>query len=354
MSGGDDDRRRFGWRSALRAMVSIGIVAGIFIGVFPRIANYSDVWATIRDFTWLEVVTLVAVGIWNVITYWFVMVAVLPGLTYSQAAVANQASTAVSNTLPGGGAIGVAVSYAMYTSWGFGKTDFAEATVISGLWNNFVKLGLPVVALALLALSGEVNPALATAGVIGVAVLIGAIVVFVLMLRSGNVAKRMGDGTARAWSSVRTRFGKSPVSGWGDATRSFFTKTARLVHDRWLRITVAAVVSHLSLFLVLLLSLRHVGIAEEEVSWVRVLAAFAFVRLISALPVTPGGVGVVELGYTAALGIGLGDAAQAQIVAAVLVFRFVTFVLPIPAGVISYVFWRRNRSWRKPVGGSGS
>ncbi len=88
--------------------------------------------------------------------------------------------------------------------------------------------------------------------------------------------------------------------------------------------------------------------------WVRVLAAFAFVRLISALPVTPGGVGVVELGYTAALGIGLGDAAQAQIVAAVLVFRFVTFVLPIPAGVISYVYWRRNRSWRKPVGGSDS
>ena len=31
------------------------------------------------------------------------------------------------------------------------------------------------------------------------------------------------------------------------------------------------------------------------------LAAFAFVRLISALPITPGGLGVVELGYTAAL-----------------------------------------------------
>jgi uncharacterized membrane protein YbhN (UPF0104 family) len=339
--------RRFGWRNIVRGTVSVAIVVGIFVGVFPRIANYSDVWATIRDFTWLEVTTLVVVGIWNVVTYWFVMVAVLPGLTYPQAAVVNQASTAVSNTLPGGGAIGVAVSYAMYTSWGFSKAEFAEATVVSGVWNNFVKLGLPVVALGLLAITDEVNPALAVAGLIGVAVLIGAIVLFALMLRSGNLAKRIGEAIGKAVTSVRAHFGKTPVSGWGDATAGFFKKTARLVHDRWLRITIAAVISHLSLFVVLLLSLRHVGIAEVEVSWVRILAAYAFVRLISALPITPGGVGVVELGYTAALGIGLGDAAQTQIVAAVLVFRFVTFVLPIPAGAISYVFWRRNRSWKR-------
>ena len=32
--------------------------------------------------------------------------------------------------------------------------------------------------------------------------------------------------------------------------------------------------------------------------------------------------------------------------AAVLVYRLLTFVLPIPFGLVTYVYWRRNRSWR--------
>ena len=127
----------------IRAVVSVAIVAGIFIGVMPRIANYSDVWETIADMTWLEVTTLLLIALWNLVTYWFVMVAALPGLRYGQAAVVNQASTAISNTLPGGGAIGVGVTYAMYRSWGFTIAAITRSIVVSGIWNNFMKLGFP-------------------------------------------------------------------------------------------------------------------------------------------------------------------------------------------------------------------
>jgi uncharacterized protein (TIRG00374 family) len=80
------------------------------------------------------------------------------------------------------------------------------------------------------------------------------------------------------------------------------------------------------------------------VGWVEVLAVFAFVRLLSALPVTPGGVGVVELGLTAGLVAAGGN--RAKVVAAVLVFRALTYLLPIPVGVLTYVVWRRKSSWR--------
>ena len=33
--------------------------------------------------------------------------------------------------------------------------------------------------------------------------------------------------------------------------------------------------------------------------------------------------------------------------AAVLIFRALSYVLPIPIGLATYVFWRRNRSWRR-------
>lgn len=99
----------------------------------------------------------------------------------------------------------------------------------------------------------------------------------------------------------------------------------------------------------LLVALRHVGISQSEVSWVEVLAAFAFVRLLSAVPITPGGVGVVELGLTAAIGAGLDDASKNQVAAAVLLFRALTWFVPIPLGVLAWMFWRSNLSWRHTV-----
>lgn len=337
------------WRKILRGAFSVAVVLGIFIGVMPRIADYSDVWVTISDMSWLEVTTLVLIGAWNIVTYWLVMVAVLPGLTVAQAAVANQASTAVSNTLPAGGVLGLSLTYAMYSSWGFGAGEFALSALVSGVWNNFAKLGFPVIALALLALTGDAGPALIVAASIGVAVLVAAVVLLALVLRSGSMAARVGSVLGSWVSAVRRAFHRPPVEGWTEAAVRFSAQTSELLRDRWLRITVATLISHTSLYLVLLVALRHVGVSDDELSWITVLAAFSFVRLISALPITPGGVGVVELGYAAYLGLGLDEVAKAQVVAAVLVFRFITYFLPIPFGAGAYVFWRRNRSWRREV-----
>ena len=96
----------------------------------------------------------------------------------------------------------------------------------------------------------------------------------------------------------------------------------------------------------LLIALRNVGVFQGGLNWITVLAMFAFIRLISALPLTPGGVGVVELGYAAVLTIGLDDLHSAKVVAAILLFRAITYLLPIPLGVFSYLVWRSNRSWR--------
>jgi uncharacterized protein (TIRG00374 family) len=334
----------------LQGIVSVAVVAGIFIGVMPRIADYGDVWATIRAMTSLEVIALVAVGVWNLVTYWFVLVAVLPGLSYGQAAIANQASTAISNTVPGGGAIGVGVTYAMYSSWGFSGADVTRSVVVSGIWNTFIKLGLPVAVLPLLAFDENGGAGLVMASLIGVAVLVVAIVVFALMLRSDRLAGTIGGAAGRVATTLRRVVRRPPVEGWRERARAFRSRTADLLAARWVRLTVSAIVSHLSLFVVLLIALRNVGVSQQEVSWIHALAAFAFVRLISALPITPGGVGVVELGYAAAMSIGVDEITRAQIVAAVLAFRFITYVLPVPFGALSYLYWRRNRRWRHDVG----
>ena len=67
------------------------------------------------------------------------------------------------------------------------------------------------------------------------------------------------------------------------------------------------------------------------------------------MEITPGGVGVVEVAYIAALTYVTQDAYHTEIVAGVLLFRVVTYIAPIPAGAVAYVFWRMKKSWRVDV-----
>ncbi|MGB5187745.1 MAG: hypothetical protein WBO84_11545, partial [Acidimicrobiia bacterium] len=57
-------RRGFPWKRIVQALVSLAIVAGIFFGVMPLIADYGDVFDTIRAMTSLEIGSLVAFGLW--------------------------------------------------------------------------------------------------------------------------------------------------------------------------------------------------------------------------------------------------------------------------------------------------
>jgi uncharacterized protein (TIRG00374 family) len=140
------------------------------------------------------------------------------------------------------------------------------------------------------------------------------------------------------------------VRGWDKATVKFRYRMVTLLRARWLLITLVTVISHLSLYLVLLVTLRFVGVSDAEVGWVEVLAVFSFARLLTAIPFTPGGLGVIELALITGLAAAGGP--RADVAAAVLVFRALTYVLPIPLGAVAYVFWRRNRSWRRPPGGA--
>jgi uncharacterized protein (TIRG00374 family) len=331
-------------RRIIQGILSLAVVVAIFAFALPRVADFSSVWESIRHMTWLELATLAIVAAWNIVTYWFVMVASMPGLNYWQAMKVNQTSTAIANTMPGGGALGIGVTTAMFLNYGFTKTEISLSILVTGIWNNFVKLGMPVIALALLALQGDAGGALMTAGLVGVLVLIGAIVLFALILKSERLARRVGDWLGTLVGRIQSLFKRGPAKGFADAVVRFRQDTIALLRHRWLALTVATLVSHVSLFLVLLLALRHVGVSGDAVSWQEILAAFAFIRLVSALPVTPGGLGVVELGLTAALVAAGGN--EPDVVAAVLVYRALTYLAPIPFGIGAYLFWRRGAKRR--------
>jgi len=328
-------------RLVIQVVVSLVLVLGIFYFLLRGI-DLAEVWAEIRAMTWIEDAILAAIAAWNLATYALVWMAVTPGLGFWRAMVMTQSTTAVTNTVPAGSAIGIGMTYVMLGQWGYSRSRTTTAVLVSGVWNSFIKLGMPVLALALVALQGGATGGRVIAALLGIAGLVGAVVVFALMLRSEEQARRLGLLAGRVASRLLGLVRRPPVAGWELATVKFRARTIGLVEHRWVAITVTSLVSHLSLYVVLLVALRDVGVSDAEVGWAEVLAVFAFARLATAIPLTPGGVGFVEgVLVTGLVGAG-GD--PDEVAAAVVVYRALTWALPILVGIGCYLWWRR-RSW---------
>src|SRR5512132_1498919 len=338
-------------RSRTRLIVQTTVSRVLVVAIFYYLLRGIDlrlVWAEIRAMSWIEDAVLGLIGAWNLATYAFVWMSVTPGLSFGRAMVMTQAATAVTNTVPTvGPAIGVGLTYQMLGSWGFSGARTTVAVLVSGVWNAFAKLGLPILALALVALQGGASGGRVVAAVGGIAGLVAAIVVFALLLRSEALARRFGLLAGRVASRLLGLVGRPAVQGWELATVKFRARTLELLEHGWVPITAATLVSHLSLYVVLLACLRAVGVSDAEVSWAQVLVVFAFARLVTIVPLTPGSAGVAEFALIAPLVAAGGD--PEQVTAAVLVYRALTWGLQIPVGVACYLWWRRTSLQPQPA-----
>jgi len=312
------------------------IFAGVFAGVLPHIADLDDVWRVIRGMTGPEVGLLAALTAWNVATYWPVLLAGMPGLSWTQAILVNQSSTTVAMTVPGGGILAVGVSYRMYRSWGFGPTEVALSAISTGIANSVVKLTLPLAAVALVAAEGRDAGDLLSSALVSVAVLAAASVLTALVLRKPRTARALGSLFDRVTGMGRRDRDRT----WGETADRFRAHLLTFLRQRWAALALTTIVSQVSVYAVLLASLRVAGVSDARVGWAEALAVFAVVRLASAVPIMPGNVALAELEYVG--GLVLAGGGRTEVVAAVLVFRFLTFFLQIPLGGFTYLAWRRG------------
>jgi uncharacterized membrane protein YbhN (UPF0104 family) len=321
-------------RKVLRTMMSVALVAAIFGFALPRFASYRSVWASLDAMTWPHALLVGTTAAASMASYWFMICAVLPSIRLRQAAAVNLGSNAVANTLPAGGAIGMGVSWAMLSSWGVSTADYVLYTLVSGTWN------VPALALLVLLTATRPDALLIAAAIAGLAVLATAAAGLGLLVRSESFALSAGGALQAVIAIVCRLVRRPPPCDIPGSLLGFRRRAAALIATRGWRITATTAASHLILWLVLLACLRGVGLSQAQVSWQTSLAAFAFVRLLTVLPITPGGLGITELGLVGILAVGLGPGVGAQVTAAVLLYRAVTYLPPIPLGAAAYLVWQ--------------
>jgi putative heme transporter len=334
-------KRRSGRARIIGIVVSVAVVGGVFAFALPRIANYGDVWDQIRALSWQWLVVLALGTVLNLATYGPPLMAALPGISYFQASRVTLASTAVSMVVPGGAAVGMATTVAMLRAWGFSGRPVGLAVVVTSVWNQFVILGFPILAVAGLAAQGSRNHTLEIAALVGLVVFAVIVAGFAFALSSARLARRVGDRASRLVTAAKRLLHKAPVTWNGASFVRFREESIDLIHRRWGFLTAATLAGHLTVFVVLALSLRAVGITHAEVTLVEAFAAWTLARLLGSIPITPGGVGFVELGLTGVL-VAFG-AGNAQAVAATLLYRFLTIVPTLVVGLVAAGTWGLGR-----------
>ncbi len=257
------------------------------------------------------------------------------------------AASALSQVAPGGTAVGMATEFGMLKSWGLEGRPVGLAVALTNFWSQPVKYGFPVVALAALAAEGGKNKTLDVVALIALIILIAIVTGFAAGLSSKRLARTVGDTAASAATWLKRLIRRHPVGWSGAEFVRFRSEAIDLLRRRWHVLTIATIASQLAVFLVLVVSLRAVGVTRVQVSIVEAFAAWSLTRVLGSIPITPGGFGIEELALTGAL-VGFG-ADNAAAVAATLIYRFLTVVPILALGLLAAGTYKLGRPTGEPA-----
>ena len=249
----------------------------------------------------------------------------------------TQTTTLFTTVLPLGEAVGIATQVKMLSGWNFRGPTITAGLVLVTLWNQTLNVIIPIAAVAALGPSHDSGYLLVVSAIAMVAlvVIIGALV---FAMRADFAAERVGEFAGRVVTALLKLVRRGPAQDWGARLVRLRHETIDVVSSRWHVLTIASLVNQLTLFGVLLVVLESVGV--NNISTLEALAAWSFTRLLASVPITPGGLGVTELGMTAAL-VGFGGG-RTGVVTAVLLYRVLTFIPTILVGSVCALIWRHE------------
>ncbi len=317
----------------LKALRWVLFAVVIYFFVLPLVPAFRN---AIGDLTRIDPVLLtVAIGLEFVALYCYTLVthaALGPDanrLTRFDLFRIQLSTRALGSILPGGSAASNALGFKLVTSSGISKADAGFALATAGI-------GSAVILNVLLWIGLVVSiPLRGSSPVYGTAAVAGAI----LMAIVGAVVFGIVDDKGRLHRFVRWLYDK--IGRDGESAASLMDHLRDRIRgllaerDVLRRVIMWGTINWLLDLLALWLFLRAFG---GSVSPDGLLVAFGLANVLASVPITPGGLGIVEGVYIPTL-VGFGVPAATATVT-VLTYRIAQFWLPIIVGGVSYASLR--------------
>jgi uncharacterized protein (TIRG00374 family) len=238
------------------------------------------------------------------------------------------ASNASSRILPGGPATGAAVQFRLLRSAGINPAQATSGMTAAGLLQLGTTLALPVVALPAVVLGGPVPDSLLNGAWVGAALFAVLLVLAVAVIADDHILTWVG----RAIDSVRRQRRARIAAPTALTLLAERDALKQALGEQWERATLYSVGRAMFDFFTLWTALAAFG-SDARPSLA--LLAFASALMLGMIPFTPGGLGFVEAGLTGTLV--LAGVSGSEAVSVALLYRLMSFWLPIPAGLIAGV-----------------
>ncbi len=282
----------------------------------------------------------------NIAIYPLTAIAAIHSLSYLHASLSRQAGFTLSNIIPGGGAVAVATQYAVLAKYGVPQARAAAAVSADAIFTYLFTLGAPSIAVTLLVLEGRSAGGFVTTAIIGLTAVIISLIVIVAVLRSESAARKIGGWAQKPLSAVLGKF-KKKAPHVTNILVQFHEQAADLIKTRWKALTITNVAAQMAPMLVLWAALEGLGVTRSQLSLVELFAAFSIALVLTAFPITPGGLGTVDaalIGLLIAFGV---DSSTA--VAADLLWRLGWFLPQLLVGALAVAKYGWDRKQGRHV-----
>lgn len=321
----------------VRRAAALGLTALVLYGVAPAIAEVLGAWPKVADLKpwWLAGMLLFeAASCWCL---WELQALSIGTRDTTSVATSQLAGGALGRVIPGGAATAAATQYNMLNASDVPRGAIATGLAAATVLQIAALCVLPAVALPVLLFGFTVPETLLETAILALGLFLAMLGLGIGVARSERSLKAVGRFAVRV--SCRLPGDRALAPEFPDRLVVQRDEVVERLGDRLLRACAAAVGRWVFDLLALATAIQAVGASPR---FSLVLLAYVTAQLLAQIPVTPGGLGVVEAGLTATLalaGVRGGDAAVA-----VLAYRLVSYWLMLPAGLVAWIVHRRRLS----------
>src|SRR5215217_1506902 len=315
-----------GVRRTIKVLVLIFVV---YYLVLPQIGGLRSALDEVTAVNPILLVGGVAFEAAALVAYSFMTRACLPPacLPFNRLLRIQLATKAVANMVPGGSAAGSAMGYRLLTAAGVRGPDAGFALATSGLGSAVVLNVILWIALLVSIPAAGFNPLYVTAAIVGVVIMGFFAAIVIGLIKGEEAAQRALRAVARRVKWLDEERTGAVVNRLAKRLRELMTNPQLLR-----RVILWAVVNWLLDAASLWIFLRAFGATVRPDG---LLVAFGLANVLAALPITPGGLGIVE-GVLIPTLVGFG-ADRTSAALGVAAYRLVQYWMTLPVGGVAYL-----------------
>ncbi len=336
-------QRPLTWKLLLRHAVIVAVGGLVIYLLLPKLTRIFASWPRLTGLAPAWMIAALAAEVASFVCYFALQRLALRTSAWFSVVTAGLTGNAVSGVLPAGSAAGATLQFEMLAAAGLDTDNTVSGLAAISLLNVAALLALPLLAVPTMLAGIAASPGLVHAGLVGIGGFVLLAAAGAVILHADWPLRGLGRVIQNLHNHVFARH-RQPLSGLDKRFLQDRDSIREVLGRQW-RQALLLTTGRLGFdFGCLLCALRATG-AHPQPSLA--LLAYAAANIVALIPLTPGGIGIVEASLGSLLVLAGVPGSSAFV--ATLAYRLVSYWLPVLTGGPAFLLFRHHygAAWRQ-------